>query len=257
MLLMITLGCLADIRPDGLTDDEARGRALLEAAADAAGGLERWHAVEGSVATMSDEWPSPYRMFSPWPEAHQRLTMTSIHHTFDTRVDFLDGGREGWSWGGSDWRVWEARPSAEPGWAKNGDAAFILPTMHYFLEFPFRMLEAPIARYAGAETLGDVTYERVFVTWEGVEPSREFDQYVIYIDPATARIAKAHYTVREIAGFVTGTMHFEDIREVEGIRFPFDMVVTASPGDALDDYLHRAVVESLTLGPVDEALFLR
>lgn len=257
MFLLLTLGCLADIRPDGLTDDEARGRAMLEAAAEAAGGLERWDAVEGSVVVMADTWPRPYGLFSPWPEAHQTVSMTSIHHSFDTRVDFLDGGKAGWSWGISDWETWEVKPGEAAGWAKNSDAAFILPTMHYFLELPFRVLEAPIARYAGPESIGGVAYERVFVTWESVSPNREFDQYVIYIDPDTERIAKVHYTVREISGFVTGTMHFGDMREVDGVWFSFDMVVTVAPDDALDDYLHRAVVESLTLGPVDEALFLR
>lgn len=257
MLMMMALGCLADIRPDGLTNDEARGKALVEAAAEAAGGTERWAEVEGSVVTMDDEWPRPYRLFSPWPEAHQRLTMTSIHHTFDTRADFLDGKRAGSAWGISDWQTWEADASDNRSWKKNSNAGFILPTMHYFLEFPFRMLEAPIIRYAGVEDINGVSYERVFLTWESLEPSSDYDQYVLYIDPETERIAKAYFTVREAGRIIAGTMHFQDMREVGGIWFSHEMIVTNTPQDPLDKYLHRAVLEDLTLGPVDPAVFLR
>lgn len=250
MLIALTLlACLADIRPDGLTDDGEKGQALLEAAAQAAG-AQAYASVQGSTSTMRDVWPAPYGFFAPWPETEQSFVIKSVHPSFDTEVLFLDGKAQGTSWGISDWKTWEKTEEGEASWSKNKDAQFILPTMHYFMEFPFRMLEAPVVRYAGMEDIDGVSYERVFVTWESVEPSSEYDQYVIYIDPETERIAKAYYTVREAGRIIAGTMHFLDMREVDGVWFSYEMVVTGKPQDSLEEPLHRVVVEEIVLGEV-------
>lgn len=251
MLIALTLlACLADIRPDGLTDDAEKGQALLEAAAQASGATA-YAEVQGSTATMHDVWPKPYSLFAPWPEAEQSFVMKSVHPSFDTQVLFLDGKAAGQTWGITDWKTWEKTEEGEASWSKNKDAQFILPTMHYFMEFPFRMLEAPVVRYAGVEDIDGVSYERVFVTWESVEPNAEYDQYVIYIDPKTERIAKAYYTVRDAGRVIAGTMHFQDMREVDGVWFSYEMVVTGKPQDPLDDYMHRVVVEEIVLGEVE------
>ena len=60
MIIALTLlACLADIRPEGLTDDAKKGQALLEAAAQASGATA-YAEVQGSTATMHDVWPAPY-----------------------------------------------------------------------------------------------------------------------------------------------------------------------------------------------------
>lgn len=250
MIFAVTLAaCLADIRPDGLTQDEEKGQALLQAAAQASG-AQAYASVQGSTATMRDVWPKPYSFFAPWPESEQSFVIKNVHPSFDTEVLFLDGEAEGQTWGISDWKTWEQQGEADAVWVDNKDAQFILPTMHYFMEFPFRMLEAPVVRYAGLEEIDGVGYERVFVTWESVEPNAEYDQYVIYIDPDTDRIAKAYYTLREAGRTLAGTMHFLDMREVDGVWFSYDMVVTGKPQDSVDKPLHRVVVEEIVLGAV-------
>lgn len=247
-MIFLLVACLADIRPDALSEDADKGQALLQAAA-LASGSEAFSGVQGSTATMHDVWPKPYSFFSPWPEADQSFVLKSVHPSFDTQVLFLDGAAKDQVWGISDWKTWES-VSGEAAWVDNQDAQFILPTMHYFMEFPFRMLEAPIVRYAGVEDIGGVSYERVFVTWESVAPNAEYDQYVLYIDPESERIAKAYYTVREAGRSIAGTMHFQDMRQVDGVWFSYDMVVTGKPQDDLDKPLHRVTVEEIVLGAV-------
>lgn len=248
-MILALMACLADIRPEGLSDDADKGQALLQAAATASG-AQAYAQVQGSTATLHDVWPKPYSLFSPWPQPEQTLVMQSVHPSFDTQVRFLDGQAQGQVWGISDWKTWEQSVSGEPQWRENKDAQFILPTMHYFMEFPFRMLEAPVVRYAGQEEIAGVQYERVFVTWQTLEPNAEFDQYVLYIDPDTDRIAKAYYTVREAGRSLRGTMHFNDMRQVDGVWFAFEMVVTAKPQDPVDSYLHRVTIQDLVLAPV-------
>ena len=125
------------------------------------------------------------------------------------------------------------------------------PALQYFAELPYRLSQASVIRDAGPERLGDVEYQRVFVTWNDTQPRSEFDQYLAYIHPETRRIDKVHFTVREQFRFVTGTMHFADFREVDGLVFPFRQTLTETPDDDVTDFLHEITVKEVRFGRVD------
>jgi len=254
MLMLFFAACLSDIRPDAIknavdTDASVRGRAMLEAAAEAHGGLDAWNARTTVDVAFTDEWFGVYRLAAPWPDATVSVRHRLTLHTFDSELHF-QGEHDGLVWGVRDWQTWSQRDGQPPESDKNKDARFILPTMHYFAEFPYRMQEAPVVLDAGPVELNGVRYQTLFVTWEDTKPRAEWDQYVLYINPDTGLIDKAHYTVREIARFVSGTMHFEDYRLVDGAWMSHAMIVTAEPGDPLDAPLHTVTVASYTFDPV-------
>jgi hypothetical protein len=262
LAILLLAGCLADIRPDALVatpvPDAAtvRGRAVLEAAAEAHGGIDAWQARETVTVEMTDSWRGMFKLFSPWPSANVTVRLEQRLHTFDSRATFSDADNAGLVWGISDWKTWEEQDGEGARVRKNKGARFMLPTMHYFTELPYRILEAPILVDVGEETVGGVVYDRVFATWESVEPTAKFDQYIVYVDRSTGRIAKTHYTVRELGGFITGTMHYEDYVQVDGAWLPMTMVVTAKPTDTLADYMHRATVSSWTFEAADPSAFV-
>ena len=261
-LPLVLVGCLSDIRPDSFAasaeDPEAaaRGRALLEDAAEAHGGLAAWRARDSVTVELTDEWQGIGRLFNPWPSRMIDVRLEQKLGTFDSRATFLNDQDAGLVWGIAEGESWVQPPgkSAKP--KNDGDLRFILPTMHYFTEIPYRLLEAPLVLDLGRETIDGRTYERVYATWESLEPNAEYDQYVVYIDTETGRIAKTHYTVREIFRSVSGTMHYEDYQAVDGAWMPHWMVVTSTPQDALEDYLHEVRVRSWSFDRADASAFL-
>ena len=106
-------------------------------------------------------------------------------------------------------------------------------------------------------------YHKVYVTWEEGPPSGKYDHYVLFIDEETGLLSKVHYTLRDAPDFApalfagllravsAGTMHFSDYREVDGVLFPFDQIVTAfgpnqAQADASESFFHRVKVETAT-----------
>lgn len=219
----------ADIRPAAVSLDpdpeaEARGRALLARAREA-------HGVDALLdhahleATFRDAWaPGLPTWFSPWPEPDQRGRLRARVHSFDSQITYDNGPQTGQTWGITDWTVWEGTP-ANP--VSSADLSFMLPTVHYFVEMPQRLTEAEIVRHVGTTGIDGVTYETVYATWGSVAANSDYDQYLIFLEPESGRIAKVQYTVREIAPFVTGIAHFEDVRDVDGFQLAHRMPVTS------------------------------
>ncbi len=262
MHLLLLLGCLADIRTDAVrsfgedASSQITGRSMLEAAAEAHGGLDAWSAHQTITIVAEDDWRGLIgHISSPWPKPHIQLRFEQRLHTFDSRVHFLDTKAAGSTWGITDWQTWAIDADGRTRIRTSSDARFILPTMQYFFALPFRILEAPIITDAGDEVLDGVTYSRVFATWEGLDPNRTYDQYIIYISQDSGLIEKAVYTIRELSGLVTGTMHYADFRTVGDMVIPHELTATFKPTDDVSDYLHKLVVESVTLDALDPDSF--
>ena len=145
--------------------------------------------------------------------------------------------------------TWQQQPGGPLKVKEDGDIHFILPTMHYFVSFPFRILEAPLVSAAGPVEVGGRRYQTVFATWEQAAPSRDYDQYIVYISEDTGLIEKIAYTVREIAPFVVGAMHFGDFVAAGELTLPTTMTVTSRVEDdaAGADFLHRATLRHIVL----------
>jgi hypothetical protein len=244
---------LADVRPAtvALGDDpaaEAEGRGLLAQMLDAHGGAAALHAHEALAVEIRDTWVGVGKLFNPWPDHDQRASLRLRVHTFDSSVLFHNGAREGQTWGIREGQVYRVDGAAE---APVDDAGlrFMLPTAHYFLEMPQRLTEAQIVRSAGRERVGDVDYDVVFATWGTVDANATYDQYRIYLDSKTHRLAKAWYTVREKGRFVEGVAHMDDQREVGGFWFAHRVPVTMAVGDdPAVDALHTMVF-SIAVAP--------
>ena len=59
---------------------------------------------------------------------------------------------------------------------------FWVPTYAYFIELPFRILEADALEHFASERVGDRRYSKILASWNSVEPQKEIDQYLIYLD---------------------------------------------------------------------------
>ncbi len=231
--LLLVAACLpkADILPAGIEPTSVQskraedGRALLERAASAHG-LDRWRETAHIEMRLDDRWYGIARLANPWPSSDVQATVTQTPETFDSTVTFLSGPREGWTWGIEDWKTYTESPAGDRNDRQRNNIRFILPTVQYFVDLPFRIIEAPIVRLADPQTIDGVEYDVVYATWGSVEANREFDQYLVFIDRETHRIDKVSYTVRELGSFLKGTCHLDDTREIDGIWIPHTLTVT-------------------------------
>ncbi|MCB9689812.1 MAG: hypothetical protein H6735_32535 [Alphaproteobacteria bacterium] len=252
MLALSLTACLADIRPDAISIDEVqqeraeRGRAMLRSAADASG-YDAWLRADRSELAFADTWYGVGRAFNPWPSAHVTADIVQLPGTFDSEVRFTSGAKDGWTWGIEDGHAYVVDPEGGRSETDDAQLRFMLPTTQYFVDMPFRILEAPIVRYVGEETHLGVDYDVVYVTWKSVEANPEFDQYLMYVDQGTGRLGKVQYTVRESARFVSATGHFDDVEQADGIWVPRTMTINTSPdADPATDRLHVMVVDEIS-----------
>lgn len=248
-------GPLADIRPPEIevegdqSDREAKGRALIDAALVAHGGAERWAAHRSQTVRVRDVWPGWYAAFSPWPAADITAEVVQRRHSFDSVVTFVDGPDPGLRWGVVDDQVWQGAEGQDPRWASNANAAFILPTTHYFMELPIRLPEAPMIRHVRRESIGGRDYEVVYVTWKSWSANPEYDQYLAYLDVQTGRYAKLRYTVREMGRFIEAVAHLDQHVEVDGLWFPGRLTVTATVDEDPDQpgWMHQMTFDQVRL----------
>ena len=105
---------------------------------------------------------------------------------------------------------------------------------NYWFQFPFRVDEAPIIAYAGEATVGEQTYDLLYITWESEGPNAKYDQYVLYLDKQSKYIEWLSFTVREKFQSVPFVAHFTDVRNVDGISCPFSQYVSIGyPGNSI------------------------
>ena len=81
----------------------------------------------------------------------------------------------------------------------------------------------------------------------------ETDQYILWIGTESRLIEKVEFTVRDQMRWATGTMHFSDYGDIEGIQIPFDITVTLGPED--ESYIHRMQLESVEFDTVPKTVF--
>lgn len=250
-------GCTRDIRPETLERTGAwegagvaRGRALLAKAEAAHGGRAAFEAYDVMTVELHDVWTGLARLANPWPEAEVRVRMDIARARLTIRAEFLEGDDAGVRWGLAEGRAWTAAPGGAVDRAPDDDVRFILAALQYLLELPFRIGEAPVIVDAGPETVGGRTYDRVFATWDGPEPSTDHDQYVVYIDRETGRVEKVHFTVRAFARFVESTIHYDDFREVGGLLLPHRLRMTDTPTEPPADAARRLTIERIDLDRV-------
>ncbi len=253
LTLTALTGCISDIRPEGLkalarpnAQAEQRGRAMMKRAAELHG-LGTWRSIQTYTVTMRDQWKGFLpRLLKPWPEADAHMRMSFRAGSFDARTEFLSGTKKGTIWGMQSWQTYEIAPGKPAVFRHDDTRAIALAAVQYLFEFHFRDHTRQLVSYAGPETVRGTTYERVFLTWRSMEPSAAFDQYMVYLDSKTGHVRMISFTAREMLNSITGTIHFEDLRDVGGILFPFTQYVTLNAhDDPRTDHTHVRRIEDI------------
>ncbi|MCB1170694.1 MAG: hypothetical protein KDK25_10185 [Leptospiraceae bacterium] len=273
-LALIAFSCsLADIRPDSIKteitgDQFKKGREILDRSLAAHGGAERWQKAGPVVVKFTDEWPGFLNrtLFMPWPENPMEATMYVLPHRDDARIVYRKGEESGHFMGIQHWipytgeavsqaPVSDIASAAVDLQPEDDDIKFWVPTLNYFLQLPYRIGEADVVAYAGERKLDGRAFQLVFVSWVRAEPQEMVDQYLLWIEKKTGYIEYATYTVRDMGGFVTGTMHYSDFQEQNGLVIARKQAVIDSPEEP-GEPLHQLTIEEMQFNAeVPDSLF--
>ncbi len=79
-----------------------------------------------------------------------------------------------------------------------------------------------VALIAVAMLRKDRTYDLVMATWNGFEPQRNIDQYVLWIDREAGKLDYMTFTVRDQGGFIAATISYLDYQNVDGLLVSFE-----------------------------------
>lgn len=225
-----------------------KGRQLLQTVAQQHG-LESWKTFRVEEVTARDLWVNP--KFSWWPDGDQEFRSQSLLRSFTSRMELVGGSEDGKILGIQSWKGYVQNTSgSKPVHTEENRIHFYLPTLQYFHELPFRLISAPLVTYAGQADHQGKTYDLVFVTWGSWQASDKYDQYALWIDPATHLIRMAHYTVREAFRSASGTIHFTDYRDVQGIQVAFEQtVIVGGPSNSRyplkEHFFHRLEIKDV------------
>jgi hypothetical protein len=168
------------------TADDARAQELADRVMEALGGQEAWDATRYVVFDFAgrrthwwDRYTGRHRLEGTTREGESYLVLEDVD----------DRGEAGRAW--FQGKPAEGEQAAEL--LKNAYAAWINDT--YWLLAPYKLRDPGVHLvYAGRETVGDVTYDKLKLTFErvGLTPG---DTYWMYVHPETGRVERWAYVL--------------------------------------------------------------
>ena len=243
-LLILTMGCsTADLSSDKVKDPETqptlreKAREVLEKSLKARGGYSTYTSYHSVRLQGSDVWHSSLvRFFTPVTEKEQKFEVVFSNSGRDIDYLYLSGKRKGERIGidkGKTYRtIYREKEFADSSKIR----LYLEPLMHYF-QWPYTLDESPVLLYAGKKNVANETYHLLFASSGGVAATPEDNHYVIYINTRTYYVDYLDFTLRSLFESYKGTLHYRDLRTVQGLVVPFFIGVSDEVEDK--DFVHE------------------
>lgn len=210
----------------------------------AAHGLSNWEKHSKYSVKIEDTFFGTLnKAISPYQNGHMSGTLSLDYTNWDGQLVFESGQPKGTVWEIKNDSYILQKPEKEPKTGNHKDVKFWIPTYKYFIELPKRLQEGTVSATLPVGTYEGKTYDRVIFSWNKLTPQKELDQYVIWIDQNTKRIALVQYTIREIGKIFSGLAEMHDYKIVNGILIPFSMRV--KPKLDAKGYMHRMEIKEV------------
>lgn len=232
LIFFFTSCATIDLRTDyalqnNTKKEEDKGKLLLENAVKTMG-YDKFKNVNTYQADVVFKWRMPWTMMpmnSLPGSKNKQIQFKFTTNSFDGQVTYLEGRKKGKTYGLQSWQGYlkEAPNTLKKKDSKRYDWA--LPTFHYILESPMRILGADIIRYAGETTYENKQYDLVYATWGQDAPHKEHDQWLVYINKETGIIDLSQVTINDFFlpvpnAIKAGTVLFERSLSEVGTQLP-------------------------------------
>lgn len=267
-LFLMTITCsihaqeisnLADIRPveikamgegntTGLSESEQKARNVLSECWTAHG----WDTSKTKTvsAVYVDDWsvgPKALQQFNNWPHTTQELQHDFISFKLGhSKVKLLNGPSKNEVWG-VDGKVPYKIIDGTLHKIKDSNMYPALVGKEYFIQLPYWIKKVPITAYVKDTIVDTKRYHLVFGTWKTLEPNKDFDQYVYWINADTKLLEIVQYTIRAVDPKAVGFVVFDDFRSVEGVQIPFVHRLGYLP--TKEGIIHEMRFHSIVLNP--------
>ena len=226
---------------------EVDGKALLEKMENAHGGYDRWAAFESGSFDQQAVWYGR-NAISHWDTLPQKFHMEVRLGTEEATLKLLNGPTTGNRYrirdgkhlsaiSGQDWQETEATQYHEKILFKG-----------YWFQLPFRIREASIIRYAGQETFGGKTYDLLFASWGSESANADFDQYLLYLDTESHRIAWLYFTLRDKVKGLSMSSQFTNYQAVDSLILAHSQYVRSGRPEGDGYALHENHYENIVFG---------
>lgn len=211
--------------------------------------IQLWDSIQTYSVTYGDEFYGFFgKQAHPFSEQNMTFTLTYIPKDFNGQMEIMNGENKGDIWGMQSWKVYKKDSNGTAVLQDNKDMKFWIPTYQYFIELANRIQEASVIDYVGTKTIDGIRSEGILASWNTIEPQKDIDQYLVWIDADTKRIVKVEYTVRDAYRFVTGAAHFQDYRDYDGILLP--SVLPVESNLLRKGILHKMTINDFVADPV-------
>lgn len=264
-LIIILSSCISSVsnktvKTDGLAGKE-KAVAILNQAWKAHG-LDVMASKKVYEITAEDHWKGLAGKFGKlWPKQRQQMNMQFAFGTFDARVTFLDGKKEGETRGLQAWNYYVIEKGDSTAAFKkkaHTKTEFGLAAFQYFFELIDRLKKVDLITYGGEKEFNGKTYELVFVTWGKLKTHGEHDQYMLWINKETKMMEYVHFTVHDTSfpgNTVTGSNEFTNFKDIDGVKIPFEQIIyVGSPKKNQTKYLHKLTVTDFKFDSFDKQL---
>lgn len=133
-----------------------------------------------------------------------------------------------------------------------------LATYHYLLEAPMHLPDAEIIRYAGKKEVEGQTYETVYVTWGTEEPNKEYDRFLVYINPTTKHIDLLEVTINDFflpmpKGMQHATARYERKKTSIGTYLPSNVQIQLKGPKKLDNKVYSFALNNYQFDSFDKS----
>ncbi len=237
---------LTDLREDGANEhsNQEKAQQLLEEMG-IAHGITYWDSIQTYQVIFGDEFYGfTGKQAHPYKEQKVEFSLNYIPKTFNGQLEILSGKQKGDLWGIQSWETYRKDDDGKISAKKNKDMKFYLPTYQYFIEFPNRIQEATSIDYIGEKIINGIKTEGIIASWNTIEPQKDIDQYLIWIDSDTKRIVKLEYTVRDMFRFISGAAYYQDYKIYNGLLLPSKLPVESNL--VKKGLLHTMSIENFT-----------
>ena len=242
--MILAIGCsTADLstnklkNPDTQPDLREKAIRIFEKSLNARGGYSTHRSFDSVRLKGNDLWHSSLvRFFTPVTEQEQKFEV--LFSTAGDKINylFLNGQRKGQYIGVENGKTYRAI-NQEREFADSSKIRLYLEPLRDYFQWPYKLYESPVLLYAGEKNIENEAYYLLFASSGGVAASPEHDQYLIYINQQSYYVDYIDFTLRSLFESYKGTLHYLDLRTVQGLMVPF--FIGASDEVENKDFVHE------------------
>lgn len=235
----------SDLRPSAYEypNDTAKAKELLAEMGNAHGN-NVWDSILTYQVIFEEESFGFFgKKSTPYKELNMEFNLNFIPKSLTGIMEIKSGKEKGDIWGMQNGKTYQQENGNYM--LKQNDAyQFSMRSFQYFIEFPYRIIDAEVVDYIGTKIIEGKSVEGVLVSWKSLEPQKDIDQFVIWLDQKTNLIVEVEYTVRDKFKFAQGTAEFKEYKEFNGLILP--SIIASRSNIKKNGYLHVKKISKFT-----------